>query len=572
VENGQKTISDLFESRRIFNIPQYQRSYSWQEKQLQDFINDLKIQNVEKDYFFGTLLLQIRQSEGLFKIIDLVDGQQRLTTLIIFMHLLLQKLEEAGDDVSILREGYVKYRDQYKLRVLEYDNDFFQRYIMGDAPKGEDAVTTPSQRRMLEARKFFENELTDVSLETAREYREKIECAKVLTYAVSNNAGATLIFETTNDRGKPLTSLEKIKSYLMYKVYLTAKQPEKHLEAIQARFSAIYKDYEDLRSRWYLDEDFILRNHYIAFVAKDSSESLSGFSKHLNMVKDKIHMLASDPDRESEAAEFIDRYSRELAETFAVCNALSKLLGGNLLNIIYLDRVANFFPLLIVALRSDKSENRQNFQRVAKLLEIMSFRVYGIRKRKTNNIAIVKRLFSLAQQFSGDYEILIENLKDLVGEYCSDYEFEKRLDSPTLYEDIASNELTYLLWQYENHLRASQDGSYIAYRRYRSLSVDHIIPQNPRFVPYWMTSDFYEEHLHCLGNLVIDTGPENSSKSNLSFEIKYRYYYHESRFRSQEELIDFADPETNEWREDSIPARHCKLMRFVRRNWDYKAV
>ena len=111
MENGQRAISDLFESRRIFNIPKYQRAYSWGEKQLQDFMKDLENQSIDRDYFFGTLLLQVQNSEGHFKIIDVVDGQQRITTLVIFMRVLLKRLAEAGDDIDILRETYLpKFR------------------------------------------------------------------------------------------------------------------------------------------------------------------------------------------------------------------------------------------------------------------------------------------------------------------------------------------------------------------------------------------------------------------------------------------------------------------------------
>src|SRR4028118_171663 len=233
MENGQKAISDLFESRRIFNIPKYQRAYAWEMKQLRDFISDLDNQTLGKDYFFGTILLQVRESEGHFKIIDIVDGQQRLTTLTIFMRLLLDKLEASGDDVSILRETYVQYRNEYKLRVLEYDQDFFRKCILEDCDNAESLIGTPSQRRLLQAKKFFVKELEKRSVENLREIREKIENAKVLTYAVLNNAEATLIFETTNDRGKPLTSLERIKSFLMYKVYLAADTPESYLRTLQ---------------------------------------------------------------------------------------------------------------------------------------------------------------------------------------------------------------------------------------------------------------------------------------------------------------------------------------------------
>jgi hypothetical protein len=352
---------------------------------------------------------------------------------------------------------------------------------------------------------------------------------------------------------------------------------------LQTRFGAIYREYEELRTRcWFLDEDDILRDHYIAFEAKGIADGLGSITRHLSLIKDRIHALSSDPDKRDEATEFIDHYSEGLAETFALSNALAGRLSGNLSNIVHLKRLANFLPLLLVSLRHDQSEDKRHFERVARLLEIFSFRVYGIRKRKVNNTALVKRLFALAQDFAGDFAALAGELKDLIGEYCSDYEFEKRLDSPTFYEDIASNELTYLFWHYENFLRAPRGGLltshspiphlFIPYRMFRNLCIEHIIPQNPRLLPPGISEEFYQKHVHSLGNLVLDIGGENAAKSNESFAVKYHYHYRHSRFRSQEELIDFVDLETGEWSEESVLIRHHKLMKFALKRWDYKTV
>lgn len=575
MENGQRAISDLFESRRIFNIPTYQRAYSWGEKQLQDFMKDLEDQNIERDYFFGTLLLQVQNSEGHFKIIDVVDGQQRITTLVIFMRVLLKKLAEAGDDIDILRETYLEYRNEYRLRVLEYDNDFFRKYIMEENSDDSPEVDTPSQRRLIEAKRFFETEIAKISIDTAREFRAKIERAKVLTYAVSNDAEATLIFETTNDRGKPLTSLEKIKSFLMYKIYITARQPEKHLHTIQTRFGEIYKDYEGMREHWTLDEDDILRNHYITFVAGGVDERRNDYGKHLSLVKGKINDLASDESTRDEATKFIEVYSQELKETFSTFRSMSGMFEGDLWNLYLLRKLAQFLPLLVTALKYDKTKHKSNFVRITKLAEMASFRIYGIRKRKQSNATLTHRFFKLAQDFTGNYDHLAAGLKDLIGEYCSDYEFQERLESPTVYEDVASNDLTYLLWRYENHLRSFEyiEESYFPYRtKYRSLSIEHIIPQNPRIIPNWMTSDFPSTYLHSLGNLTLDISTENSGKSNLAFQEKHRYFYRDSLFKSQTELVSFACPETNEWDEASVILRRTKLLNFALRCWNYKDV
>lgn len=82
LENGQKRISELFDGRKIFNIPKYQRAYAWEKQQLKDFVEDIENQKLDRSYFFGTILFQAQPRHEGFEVIDIVDGQQRITTLI----------------------------------------------------------------------------------------------------------------------------------------------------------------------------------------------------------------------------------------------------------------------------------------------------------------------------------------------------------------------------------------------------------------------------------------------------------------------------------------------------------
>ena len=94
----------------MFNIPKYQRAYAWQEKQLADFVDDIENQRLDKAYFFGTILFQEKgKSENDFEYIDIVDGQQRITTLIIFMKLLLDQIGEDGkeNEINKLKDRYI---------------------------------------------------------------------------------------------------------------------------------------------------------------------------------------------------------------------------------------------------------------------------------------------------------------------------------------------------------------------------------------------------------------------------------------------------------------------------------
>lgn len=574
MENGQKAISDLFEPRRVFNIPKYQRAYAWETKQLQDFINDLDNQILGRDYFFGTILLQIRDNEGYFKVIDIVDGQQRLTTLTVFMRLLLEKLSSLGDDISILRETYVQYRDEYKLRVVEYDQDFFTKCVLEDCAEAEESIKTPSQRRLLEAKKFFKKELEPRSVENLRELREKIENAKVLTYAVLNNAEATLIFETTNDRGKSLTDLEKIKSFLMYKVYSVADDPDRHLKIIQDRFGDIYRDFEELIRHLTVDEKFILRNHYITFESNIKEDSLKEYGKHLWLIKEKINSLTSHPESFAAATKFIDDYSNGLKQTFSMVKKIAQHKDENLNNLYCLEKVANLFPVLLASIKYTNGENYVGFSRVTKLLEIISFRVYGIRKRKLSNTVILKRLYELSQSFKGEFDSLISCLKDLIGEFCSDHEFRVRLASPDFYEAISRNDLNYLFWQYDNYLRKTEylENSLIDFRQYKGLSIEHIVSQVPREIPNWMVEDVWSNYVNSIGNLVLDVSWENQGKSNRDFDIKYRYFYQHSRFVSQKELAQFKNSENGEWDVSSIENRKNKIIDFASKYWDHNSV
>ena len=116
MENGQKTIRELFDGSKIFNVPKYQRSYAWEKKQLDDFVDDIENQQSGKTYFFGTILFRDKGILDNFENIDIVDGQQRITTLIIFMKLLLDQLRKHGDknEIKRLRDRYVRIYGEYK--------------------------------------------------------------------------------------------------------------------------------------------------------------------------------------------------------------------------------------------------------------------------------------------------------------------------------------------------------------------------------------------------------------------------------------------------------------------------
>ena len=357
--DGPKTISNLFSGRKIFNIPKYQRAYAWEERQLKDFVEDIENQSLDRNYFFGTILLQLKEKRDGFDMIDIVDGQQRITTLIVFMKLLLAKSKDADQDVAMQEDTYIRYHNRDKLCVLDIDDDFFKSYILQDNHSNESHVHTPSQRRLLEAKTFL-CQWIEARPDKVQDFINKIENMKVLTYSVENEAEAALIFETTNDRGKPLTSLEKTKSFLMHKTYIVSDNPETDLDHLQNRFREIYRSYEEIESR--VDgEDSILQYHFIAF---EEWYRKSDYQHHVQMIKQKVNNLINE---DTGAGMFIDRYSRELKESFEIIRTLFTSSEPYLLDIFALSRQATFYPLLIKTYKLDNSDAKDTFKRVAQL-------------------------------------------------------------------------------------------------------------------------------------------------------------------------------------------------------------
>ena len=450
MQHGQKTIRELFNTRTIFNIPEYQRAYAWEEEQLKDFIEDLENQRLDRDYFFGTILFEEQPPDNGFEIIDIVDGQQRITTIIIFMKLLLAQWKKRGNDVEMLEDIYIQSYNRQRLHVLETDNEFFRSYILKDERPNDSQVHTPSQDRLHQAKDYL-NGLLEKHLDKVEEFIAKIENMKVLTYSVEDGSEAALIFETTNDRGKPLTNLEKAKSLLMHKTRIVSENFKDVVKNLQSRFGEIYRNYEEIKGsgkirdeRGKTAEDLILQYHFIAFGDWKGKE----YQNPVQRIKEQINGLIKE-NKVEEAAVSIDKYSLELKESFEIMKTLLLSSDSYLLDIHALNRSAAFYPLLIKAYKLDNSGEKLNFKRVVQLAEIIGFR-FGIMKSRSDKG--VSQLYRFSKDFKGDFDQLVRALQHFVQDYCNDREFLRSLRQPRFHEVVDKGDQRYLFWKYENYL------------------------------------------------------------------------------------------------------------------------
>lgn len=220
------TLKDIFDSgSRQLNVPDYQRGYSWEEEQRIDLIGDItQIMTQDHRHFTGTIVASQNDESTVF---DLVDGQQRITSLVIFISCLLRVAKskniasfdgEALSDIESIyvRSGIETGNTCYQLQLGANRDPLFHEVLSEGQPINQ-RIKNKADQNIVDAAKQFEvyfNEQEITQLELI--YLAITKKLGFLLYAPKKAAEIGIMFEVINNRGKPLSELEKIKNYLIY--------------------------------------------------------------------------------------------------------------------------------------------------------------------------------------------------------------------------------------------------------------------------------------------------------------------------------------------------------------------
>lgn len=513
MQTGSSTMRSMLDGLKKFNVPIYQRAYAWDSRQLEDFLNDILNQHPEKDYFFGSFLLHKNGNEGDFEIIDIVDGQQRLTTFIIFMNSLINEMiNKSCDGVSNrTKRTYIKDEDVFKLQTSNGDNPFLQNVILDGKSYEESYIDTSGKRLLLNAKEYFEKNLKELDSDTLKQIYKTSTEAEVLLYVVKEVSSATKVFELLNDRGRKLTDLESIKSFLMYNAGMAADHPDQVISNIQEDFGDIYKKIE----RHHIDGKNILRYHILAFEKYPTDQ----IDKPKDFIKDKINKLMKEDKKE--VLKVIQDFSSSLRNTFGIYAEIQelKLENRNLSELFMIGRVDSYYPVLINVYKNEKNRfddlvsNLKKFTLRAGLANLKSSAgkstIYTALRNKEDAVSLIDGFIS-------------NNWWDINGRAL------EALNSENHYQWLNKNILRYLLVSYENDLRSKKGYPQITLKEYSStdtrekLSIEHISAIKAKKVDY--SNKFTETYLHNLGNLVIDYSASNSSKGPKNTQDKISTY------------------------------------------------
>ena len=580
--NGTLTsLKQLLPSDWLFEIPIYQRGYAWEEENLRDLWDDLYYLG-NREHYFGTLLLKkadpptMRDRLKTFDRFEVIDGQQRLTTTLILLRELISQMKELGDEdisdqVSKLEADYIVYRSLYKLTIGGEDKFFFHNSILAGTSAA--APKTRAQERLRTAQAFFrdqfnrqrERQKREEYLDFLIEFKSRIDRLQVMLYIVPSNAEAVRMFETVNDRGRPLTNLEKTKSILMYASYLVVDDHqilETRLSELNDHFTEIYTCFKDIEEGLGLrDAGEIQRYHYIM-----SSRRWKESHKHMRLLKDFV-MAKSREDREY-CRDYVLEYTRDLRNGFDTMRDIAKrrqernTLGSTIDRLFRIGPMANLYPLLIAAWQKFGEDPQR--QEILRLFEAYVFRVYRVvRYRSHTGQGSLNLLAYQVHQDNLTIDDFLQRLRQLNLDYVSEDTFRRHLAAPHRYTHLGTGTIKYLLAEYEMKRRTcagerlSLDLAQILSSEYET---EHILPQHPAGLGQEEVAA-HEEIVHRLGNLTLASKNWNRRMGNRPFDEK-KTYYCDSSLRVQRDL------ETcEEWNESSIQERGARIIDFALERW-----
>ncbi|RLM41920.1 DUF262 domain-containing protein [Haloarcula sp. Atlit-47R] len=570
----------------VFDIPEYQRSYSWEKRQLDELLEDLRYLPEDRKHFFGNIILDKREEQHTTEknrrldIYRVVDGQQRLTTALI----LLDVASEMDPDVKapIEEANLIQLpNDRPRLLPQDQDKEFFRDSLLGDSSI---SPSTPSQTRLAKAKEHFQTKLAELDgdlsisgLANRLKYDIQINVVKV-----DDDSEAASIFESINDRGKPLSSLEKTKSFLMY-MDGRADSSQSLRNRIDERFGEVYRELFVLERGHDrvddFDEDSVQQFHWGIYDGYDSDE----YFNSLETLKSRLYEMYRNGDYDG-VQTVIDDYTAGLREASGAFAELfyykrrPEPVEERLKRLLELGRLANVLPVLIAAQLEYGDANPNQMAEVVEKCETLVFRMYAIdgRRSDTGQGKLVRLAHDMRKDPEHAFKDTIQRIEKIIRDYTDDDRFDQKLRDPDFFNSVSSSDTRYLFYHYGQQLEAD-DEEYVQRDLPQILSTDfqveHILAQelDEEYIPENLEDEF-EDHVHRIGNLTTAGRYWNSTYGALPFHKKKTVpdsedsdrekAYEKSNLKVQHVLADY-----DQFDRDTIDDRTDDMVTFALEEW-----
>lgn len=618
-----QSLSEIF-NNRIFRIPDFQRGYSWEERQLDDFWEDIQNLHPNKIHYIGLLTVEPISNSDIQNVEKwkddlwllkkgmtayyVIDGQQRLTTLIILLHEILRTFsEDEGINFGSKSEWterflYRSFNQIYKSFVFGYEKDnpsdeyFKTRILEQESSAADKYPETLYTANLMFAKEYFAEKLNKLSRERKEEIFDKaVNKLKFNYYEIDDSLDVYVTFETMNNRGKDLSHLELLKNRLIYLSTLLHESDEtksRLRKDINETWKTIY-EYLGKNKENPLDDDVFLFNHWIMYYTYDRSQSdvyADFLLKRKFTAKNVLNGILTINDIKY----YIDSLAKCVKKWYYIYNIEQSDYSDRIKEQIQkLDRVGmGAFPPMIMAVFTKESREDLIWD-FLDACERFNFLVFAISHRSSNtqnsNIYRMTR-----EYYMGDTDIvtITANIDFLTDGEDENYyrgwfdleRFKNHIKELFLKNDkdgfYSWNGLRYFLYEYELYLQNNantkvrwEDFS----KRSKEDTIEHIYPQSA-------TGEYWKErfghlkpsekrlYLNSLGNLLLLSRSKNSKLQNFDFDRKKCLKNKDGKdigyYNGSYSEIEVS--KQTEWTPEQIKERGLLMLQFMEDRWKFR--
>ena len=550
------SITDILKNK-TFTVPLYQREYSWSLDQVSDLFYDM-LESDNDGHFLGSLLLY---NEDNNLRMEIVDGQQRMTTLFILLFSILKILEPSAKTKAIERVRTLLFvidpndlSDDFtgsepRLETGKRDKKLFKAIIKDEDYSLHKDGRRKSHKNLTNTLDFFNLKLNEIQKEKGYdgiiEFTQQVIKSEFIVMTAEKQSDKLLLFKTINARGLDLNKGDLIKNELCHK--LNGYDIDEAIENWDEVRSRIEKNNGDLDTFLFhfinsLDESQSFRQELDKKRGIDKWDKKNYPPVPEKYIFDVYSSLINDIGAET----FIEKLLKLSEKYIDYINPASNKIYLNSLKAMGVNKC---FPLL---LNSVTKINDSNFDKLCQAIESLTFRHSILR----NDPKELERFYyQLAEEIKNDSTInaIIEKIKS-----HSNFKNEDRFKSEFIQASPKSSVTKMIL---DRIIRKHSESVNWANK---DTHIEHIMPQKP--AGEWLKlsdADFeeYKDYLNRLGNLTVLQDKKNIRARNQDFANKKKYYK-ESRLKITNELVNY-----DSWNYDKIIERQEYLYDQSKEIW-----
>jgi len=535
----ESTVGHILTDQICYEIPPYQRPYSWKAENVQQLLEDIweAYDNTDEEYFIGSLITIETERGTRF---DVVDGQQRLTTLNLILARLRDHVEDAGAKAVLgkrvlPRNELTGETETPRLLLRRKDRAFFRNHVLDSQPlppRSERSKLDAPQKRIVENLEAIDSFLGHKDQQTLKLFANFLLMKVYVVFVKTESLkSAYRLFNVLNARGMSLSNADLIKNMLFSKLGTAQSQSD------------------ELEDRWLELEDIVgielldsfLSHHRTSLMAAKARGSLH------EEYRSVIDELTDGP------FPFLDQVIRSAKNFMRIWECdFQDAASVRALNALWRVSYDEWIPPLLSYL--NQPVQGQTEAQYLSLLERITMQNWVRRLGRTARLTVYFKLISAIRAGKA-----ADAVNGVFISHANNDEFIELLGGEVYGKPFDSAVLLRLE-------EASQDDSVTKTYSGR-LTIEHVMPQALRDA-YWKERFNAENHgiwLHRLGNLAMLSGSKNYKAQYFDFDRKKKIYLDRDKkvsFDLTKEICSLA-----EWTEEALKVRQDRLITLAKATW-----